>query len=126
MAKSKTEMLEEVLGEFTDAIGMDLIAAVIATRGGEVIASQMVSGQLNAKQFAALGAMVIGTAEKLSKYIGGEEVEDASVKYKSENIMVRPVGDKAIFVAVVKNGALIGLVDLELKDVVENVREILG
>jgi predicted regulator of Ras-like GTPase activity (Roadblock/LC7/MglB family) len=57
---------------------------------------------------------------------GGEEVEDASVKYKSENIMVRPVGDKAIFVAVVRNGALIGLVDLELKDVVEKVREILG
>jgi len=126
MAKTKTEQLEEVLSEFIDAIGMDIIAVVIATKGGDVISAQMVSGQLSAKQFAALGAMIIGTAQKLSKYIGGEKVEDATVKYEGENILVRPAGKKAILVVVVKSGAYMGLVDLEVKSAVEKIEEILG
>ena len=125
MAKTKTEMLEEVLKEFIDAIGTDVIATVIATKGGEVISAQSLGGHLNAKQFAALGAMIIGTAEKLSKYVGGEEVEDSVVKYAGENIIVKPVGKKAIFVVVVRSGAYMGLIDLEVKSAVEKIEEIL-
>ena len=125
MAKTKTELLEEVLKEFVDAIGMDVLAVVVATKGGEVISAQMLTGTLGAKQFAALGAMMVGTAAKLSKYIGGEEVEDATVKYKSENILVKPIGNKAIFVVAVKSGAYMGLVDLEVKSAVEKIEEIL-
>ena len=125
MAKTKTELLEEVLSELVDAIGMDIIAAVVATKGGEVIAAKMFIGNLGAKEFAALGAMMIGTAAKLSKYIGGEEVEEAVVKYKEENILVKPVGNKAIFVVAVKSGAYMGLVDLEVKSAVEKIEDIL-
>ena len=123
---SKREMLEEILSDLTDAMGSDMLGALIATPDGQVVVSMIMKGHLSAEKLAAMAAAVVGTSDRLSKVIEAGEFQDALIRCSKENILSRRAGRRAILVCVIKSDANIGLLNIEVEDAIERIISVLG
>ncbi len=123
---SKREMLEQILSDLTDAMGSDMLGALIATPDGQVVVSMIMKGHLSAEKLAAMAAAVVGTSDRLSKVIEAGEFQDALIRCSKENILSRRAGRRAILVCVIKSDANVGLLNIEVEDAIERIISVLG
>jgi len=126
MAKlSKKERLEEVLENLADSLGSDLLGALVATYDGQVIVSLPLKSGLDAQKLAAMAAAIVGTSDKLSKIVDTGAFEDVFVRCDDEDVLARKAGKRGILVCVVRKGANVGLLNIEIEDVTSAIKEIL-
>ncbi len=123
---SKREMLEQILSDLADAMGSDMLGALIATPDGQVVVSMIMKGHLSAEKLAAMAAAVVGTSDRLSKVIEAGEFQDALIRCSKENILSRRAGRRAILVCVIKSDANVGLLNIEVEDAIERIISVLG
>ncbi|ADY74132.1 Roadblock/LC7 family protein [Desulfurobacterium thermolithotrophum DSM 11699] len=123
---SKREKLEEILSDLADSLGSDMLGALIATPDGQVVASTMLKSNLSAEKLAAMSAAVVGTSERLSKIVEAGDFQDALVRCSNQNILSKKAGRRAILVCVIKSGANIGLLNIEVEDAIERITAVLG
>ena len=123
---SKREMLEQILSDLTDAMGSDMLGALIATPDGQVVVSMIMKGHLSAEKLAAMAAAVVGTSDRLSKVIEAGDFQDALIRCSKENILSKRAGRRAILVCVIKSDANVGLLNIEVEDAIERIISVLG
>ena len=123
---SKREMLEQILSDLTDAMGSDMLGALIATPDGQVVVSMIMKGHLSAEKLAAMAAAVVGTSDRLSKVIEAGDFQDALIRCSKENILSKRAGKRAILVCVIKSDANVGLLNIEVEDAIERIISVLG
>lgn len=123
---SKRERLEQILSDLTDAMGSDMLGALIATPDGQVVVSMIMKGHLSAEKLAAMAAAVVGTSDRLSKVVDAGDFQDALIRCSKENILSRRAGRRAILVCVIKSDANIGLLNIEVEDAIERIISVLG
>ena len=122
---SKKERLEGVLESLADSLGSDLLGALVATYDGQVIVSLPLKSSLDAQRLAAMAAAIVGTSDRLSKIVETGSLEDIFVRCDDEDLLARKAGKRAILVCVVRKGANIGLLNIEIEEITSSIREIL-
>ncbi|WP_457755271.1 roadblock/LC7 domain-containing protein [Thermovibrio ammonificans] len=123
---TRKEQLEAVLNELVDSMGGEVVAAVLATPEGKLITSVTGRTSVKGNRFAAMGATILATAKKMGKLVEAGAAQEATVKLEGELFYIKQAGPKAILVVVVREGAFIGLLEIEMERAAERVEEVLG
>ncbi len=123
MTKSKKEELAELLEGFED-IG-DVEGAVITTRDGLLVASQL-SSDVNAETFAAMSATMFGAAETAVSELGKGDVKRVISEAEDCKLVAVDAGPTATVVAMVSPKANLGLVLMEIIKTANRTKDIMS
>ena len=117
---------QEELGSLLQRINgiKDVEGASLVTRDGLLIASEF-SKSLDSDAFAAMSATIFGAAETSLSELKKGQVDRVIVESKEMKFVAADAGSKAIIIIIVSNKANIGLVLVELKKSIKEVRRVI-
>ena len=118
----KKKELEDVLHHL-ERVG-DIIGSAIVRRDGLLIASGLPS-EVNSRAVAAMAAAIAGTSESSAKELKIGEFEQVIVNASTGQYVVLGAGPEAILIALLRKGANLGLVLLEMERAAQKIARLL-
>ena len=109
---AKEQELKDILDGFK-ALG-DVIGAAIVRRDGLMICSGLPQ-EINSRAVSAMSAAMVGTGETVSKELDIGNLKQIVVESKKGKLVSVGAGEDAIFAALVRENANIGLIMLEME-----------
>ena len=110
MAKEKE--LKDILNGFK-VLG-DVVGAAIVRRDGLMICSGLPQ-EINSRAISAMSAAMVGTGETVSKELAIGEFNQVVVESKKGKLISVGAGEDAIFTALIREEANMGLILLEME-----------
>jgi predicted regulator of Ras-like GTPase activity (Roadblock/LC7/MglB family) len=123
MAK-KGEALKRVLKNLVEG-NPDIKEALLVSPDGLVIAS-IVSPDTEADIVAAMSAAFLGLAKRAIKTLKCGEFKEVSTDGSEASLRVYSCGEKAVLSVLVRKEANLGLINLEVREAVEKIVQILS
>lgn len=122
MPGTKEEELKKVLDEF-ETVG-DVIGSAVVRRDGLMIVSGLPK-ETNSKAVAAMAAAIVGTGETASKELSIGELNQVVVESQKGKLISLGAGQDAIFTALVRDRANMGLVLMQMERASKKIMRII-
>jgi predicted regulator of Ras-like GTPase activity (Roadblock/LC7/MglB family) len=119
MAKSRTEVLKELLKEFKSS-SADVQASAVVSTDGLIIASELPQ-DVEEDRVAAMSAAMLSLGERTSKELMKGSLEQVFVKGQDGYILLMGAGEDAVLTALAKKDAKLGLVFLDMKRAADKI-----
>jgi len=120
---SKEEELKKVLDDFESA--GDVIGSAVVRRDGLMIISSLPSA-VNSKAVAAMAAAIVGTGETASKELEIGDLNQIVVESASGKLVSIGAGPDAIFTALIKPKANMGLILMSMERSCKKIATVIG
>ena len=117
------EMLDKILSDTKKVGGVE--AAVIASRDGLLMASNIPSSSAKAETFAAMSATMLGAAETATTELGKGVPDRVIVESEHGKLIATGAGPKALLVVLTEHNAGLGLILVELEKAAEKIKKML-
>jgi predicted regulator of Ras-like GTPase activity (Roadblock/LC7/MglB family) len=121
MAKSRTDVLKEILKEFK-ASAADLEASAVVSTDGLIMASELPT-DVEEDRVSAMSAAMLSLGERTSKELMKGSLEQVFVKGIEGYILLMGAGEDAVLTALARKDAKLGLVFLDMKRAADKLRE---
>jgi predicted regulator of Ras-like GTPase activity (Roadblock/LC7/MglB family) len=122
MAKSKTETLTAML-KTLQASTSDIEASAVVSVDGLMIASAL-PADVEEDRVAAMAAAMLSLGERTAKELSKGELEQVYVKGEEGYILLMSIGKDAVLTALARKEAKLGLVFLDMKRTVEELKKV--
>ena len=120
---TKEEDLKKILDEF-ESTG-DVTGSAVVRRDGLMIISNLPK-DVNSKAVAAMAAAIVGTGETASKELNIGELNQVVVESASGKLISIGAGPNAIFTALVKAKANMGLILMNMERSAKKIGTVIG
>jgi len=120
---NKEEQMKKVLDDFESS--GDVIGSAVVRRDGLMILSSLPEA-VNSKAVAAMAAAIVGTGETASKELNIGDLNQVVVESGKGKLVSLGAGHEAIFTALVKAKANMGLILLNMERSSKKVTRIIG
>ena len=121
--KTKEEELKKILDEIE--LSAEVKGAAIVRRDGLMIISSL-PADVNSKAVAAMAAAIVGTGETASNELDIGELNQIVVESASGKLISIGAGSDAIFTALVKPRANMGLILMNMERSAKKISRIIG
>lgn len=123
MAKTRTELLKELLKEFKSS-SADVQASAVVSTDGLIIASELPQ-DVEEDRVAAMSAAMLSLGERTSKELMKGSLEQVFVKGQDGYILLMGAGEDAVLTALAKKDAKLGLVFLDMKRAADKISAVI-
>jgi predicted regulator of Ras-like GTPase activity (Roadblock/LC7/MglB family) len=113
MARSRTELMVDRLRELQTAT-TEIEASAIVSVDGLIIASALPSGA-EEDRVSAMSAAMLSLGERIAGELGRGTLDQVYVRGSSGYVILMSVGEEAVLTALVREGAKLGLVFLDMR-----------
>ena len=121
--ETKEEILQQDLKNFKKI--SYVVGACIVRRDGLMILAELPNG-VNSKAIAAMAAAIVGTSETASKELIIGEMQEVVIDSKAGKLISIGAGPEAIFVAMIKKKANLGLILIEMEKIAKRISRIIA
>ena len=123
MIGSRTDHIAERLDALR-AISPELEATAVISVEGLMIASSL-SEELEEDHMAAMSAAMLALGERIAAELGRGELEQVFIKGEKGYVLMMSVDERAVLTALANDEAKLGLVFLDMRRVVAELRSLL-
>jgi predicted regulator of Ras-like GTPase activity (Roadblock/LC7/MglB family) len=120
---NKEEKLKRILNDFETL--RDVIGSAVVRRDGLMILSALPES-VNSKAVAAMAAAIVGTGETASRELSIGNLNQVLVESGNGKLISLGAGDEAIFTALVKPKANMGLILMNMEKYSKNITQIIS
>src|SRR5574342_737851 len=113
MPKSRTEQMVDRLRDLQAGMP-DCEASAVVSVDGLIIASSLPAG-IEEDRVSAMSAAMLSLGERISSELGRGNLDQVYVKGRSGYVILMSVGDEAVLTTLVREGAKLGLVFLDMR-----------
>jgi predicted regulator of Ras-like GTPase activity (Roadblock/LC7/MglB family) len=113
MAKSRTELMVDRLRDL-QATTPEIEASAVISVDGLSMASALPAG-VEEDRVSAMSAAMLSLGERISSELGRGNLDQVYVKGRSGYVILMSVGDEAVLTTLVREGAKLGLVFLDMR-----------
>ena len=120
MAETKKEKLTKILQKLMSSGNVE--GAAVITRDGLLIASELSEG-IDGDTFAAMSATMAGAAETAIQELKKTSADRIIVESKNTKLITVGAGEQAILACIVNPDAKLGLILMEMKKAVDDIKK---
>jgi len=120
MAETKKEKLTQILQKLMSSGNVE--GAAVITRDGLLIASELSEG-IDGDTFAAMSATMAGAAETAIQELKKTSADRIIVESKNTKLITVGAGEQAILACIVNPDAKLGLILMEMKKAVDDIKK---
>jgi predicted regulator of Ras-like GTPase activity (Roadblock/LC7/MglB family) len=102
----------------------DLIGSAIVNRNG-LLTSSRLPRNVDSRRLGAMAATMFGAIESASLTLGKKDVENLIVEFNNYQVIVMGINEKLLLVSLLEKNTNIGLIFIELEEVIKNIKNIL-
>ncbi|MCS7070871.1 MAG: roadblock/LC7 domain-containing protein [Anaerolinea sp.] len=113
MAKSKTELMVDRLRDLQSTTP-EIEASAVVSVDGLTMASAM-PANIEEDRVSAMSAAMLGLGERIATELGRGALDQVYVKGAEGYVILIAVGEEAVMTTLVKEGARLGLIFLEMR-----------
>lgn len=122
MAKTRTEQINEHLRNL-QAISADVEASALVSVDGLTIASVM-PADVEDDRVSAMSAAMISLGERIASELGRGILDQVYIRGESGYVVLMSVGDEAVLTVLSRVDAKLGLLFLDMRRAVEELRQL--
>ncbi len=122
MAKSRTELMVDRLRELQ--VGApDIAASAVVSVDGLIMASALPS-DAEEDRVSAMSAAMLSLGERIATELGRGALEQVYIRGSEGFVILMSIGEEAVLTALVRDGAKLGLVFLDMKRAAEDLEKL--
>ncbi len=121
--KMREEMLKSVLSEL-NGTSADIQASAVISTDGLVMAS-ILSSNMDEDRVGAMAAAMLSLGERTSQELGRGDLEQVLVKGEQGYVLMTNAGSDTVVTVVTTASAKLGLIFLDVKRAVEDIKKIM-
>jgi predicted regulator of Ras-like GTPase activity (Roadblock/LC7/MglB family) len=122
MAKSRTELMVDRLRDL-QATTPEIEGAGVVSVDGLIMASSLPAG-VEEDRVSAMSAAMLSLGERISGELGRGVLEQVYIKGKTGYVYLMSVGDEAVLTTLVREGAKLGLVLLDMRRTADDLEKL--
>ena len=122
MAKTRTEQIHDHLRDL-QAISADVEASALVSVDGLTIASVM-PADVEDDRVSAMSAAMISLGERIATELGRGILDQVYIRGESGYVVLMSVGDEAVLTVLSRVDAKLGLLFLDMRRAVEDLRQL--
>jgi uncharacterized protein len=122
MAKSRTELMVDRLRDL-QATTPEIEGAGVVSVDGLIMASSLPAG-VEEDRVSAMSAAMLSLGERIAGELGRGELDQVYVKGKTGYIYLMYVGEEAVLTTLVREGAKLGLVLLDMRRTADDLEKL--
>lgn len=122
MAKSRTELMVDRLRDL-QATTPEIEGAGVVSVDGLIMASSLPAG-VEEDRVSAMSAAMLSLGERISSELGRGVLEQVYIKGKTGYVYLMSVGDEAVLTTLVREGAKLGLVLLDMRRTADDLEKL--
>lgn len=119
MAKSRTELMVERLRDLQTTTPQIEASAVVSV-DGLIMASSLPPG-IEEDRVSAMSAAMLSLGERISNELGRGALEQVYIKGDAGYVILMSVGEEAVLTTLVREGAPLGLIFLDMRRTADNL-----
>jgi predicted regulator of Ras-like GTPase activity (Roadblock/LC7/MglB family) len=102
----------------------DIIGSAIVNRNGLLESSQL-PRNVDSRRLGAMAATMFGAIETASLTLGNDNVANITVQFNDYQVIIMGINEKLLLVSLLERNTNIGLIFIELEEVIKNIKKIL-
>ncbi|MEM6527852.1 MAG: roadblock/LC7 domain-containing protein [Chloroflexota bacterium] len=122
MAKSRTEIMVDRLRELQSTTP-EIEASAVVSVDGLIMASSLPAG-VEEDRVSAMSAAMLSLGERIATELGRGALDQAYVRGTGGYVILMSVGDEAVLTALVREGARLGLIFLDMQRAARDLAEL--
>jgi hypothetical protein len=122
MAKSRTELMVDRLRDLQSTTP-EIEASAVVSVDGLIMASSLPAG-VEEDRVSAMSAAMLSLGERISNELGRGALEQVYVKGGSGYVILMSVGDEAVLTTLVREGAKLGLIFLDMRRTADDLEKL--
>jgi hypothetical protein len=122
MAKSRTELMVDRLRDLQGTTP-EIEASAVVSVDGLIMASSLPAG-VEEDRVSAMSAAMLSLGERISTELGRGLLDQVYVKGKKGYVILMSVGDEAVLTALVREGAKLGLIFLDMRRAADELEKL--
>lgn len=122
MAKSRTELMVDRLRDL-QATTPEIEGAGVVSVDGLIMASSLPAG-VEEDRVSAMSAAMLSLGERIASELGRGGLEQVYIKGKTGYVYLMAVGDEAVLTTLVREGAKLGLVLLDMRRTADDLEKL--
>ncbi len=122
MAKSRTELMVERLQELQSTTPEIEASAVVSVDG--LIMASALPANVEEDRVSAMSAAMLSLGERISGELGRGLLDQVYVRGNDGYVILMSVGDEAVLTTLVKEGAKLGLIFLDMRRAADHLNEL--
>lgn len=122
MAKSRTELMVDRLRDLQSTTP-EIEGAGVVSVDGLIMASSLPAG-VEEDRVSAMSAAMLSLGERISSELGRGVLEQVYIKGKTGYVYLMSVGDEAVLTTLVREGAKLGLVLLDMRRTADDLEKL--
>ena len=122
MAKSRTELMVDRLRDLQSTTP-EIEASAVVSVDGLIMASSLPAG-VEEDRVSAMSAAMLSLGERIAGELGRGVIEQVYIKGKDGYVILMSVGDEAVLTTLVREGAKLGLIFLDMKRTADDLEKL--
>lgn len=122
MAKSRTELMVDRLRDL-QATTPEIAASAVVSVDGLIMASSLPAG-VEEDRVSAMSAAMLSLGERISTELGRGMLDQVYIKGKEGYVILMSVGDEAVLTTLVREGAKLGLIFLDMRRAADDLEKL--
>ncbi len=122
MAKSRTELMVDRLRDL-QATTPEIEASAVVSVDGLIMASSLPSGT-EEDRVSAMSAAMISLGDRISNELGRGSLDQVYIKGDIGYVILMSVGDEAVLTTLVREGAKLGLIFLDMRRAADDLEKL--
>ncbi len=122
MAKSRTELMVDRLRDL-QAMTPEIEASAVVSVDGLIMASSLPGG-VEEDRVSAMSAAMLSLGERISNELGRGSLDQVYIKGDSGYVILMSVGDEAVLTTLVREGAKLGLIFLDMRRTADDLEKL--
>jgi uncharacterized protein len=122
MAKSRTELMVDRLRDL-QATTPEIEASAVVSVDGLIMASSLPVG-VEEDRVSAMSAAMLSLGERISNELGRGALEQVYIKGDDGYVILMSVGDEAVLTTLVREGAKLGLIFLDMRRTADDLEKL--
>ena len=122
MAKSRTELMVDRLRDLQSTTP-EIEASAVVSVDGLIMASSLPAG-VEEDRVSAMSAAMLSLGERISTELGRGLLDQVYIKGKEGYVILMPVGDEAVLTTLVREGAKLGLIFLDMRRTADDLEKL--
>ncbi len=122
MAKSRTELMVDRLRDLQSTTP-EIEASAVVSVDGLIMASSLPAG-VEEDRVSAMSAAMLSLGERISTELGRGLLDQVYIKGKNGYVILMSVGDEAVLTTIVREGAKLGLIFLDMRRTADDMEKL--
>ncbi|MBA3872856.1 MAG: roadblock/LC7 domain-containing protein [Chloroflexota bacterium] len=122
MAKSRTELMVDRLRDLQSTTP-EIEASAVVSVDGLIMASSLPAG-VEEDRVSAMSAAMLSLGERISTELGRGLLDQVYIKGKGGYVILMSVGDEAVLTTLVREGAKLGLIFLDMRRTADDLEKL--